>query len=217
MEKETTSFDNLFYNNPGPCWIYDLSTYKILNVNEAALKYYCCTKEEFLNYTALQLITKNEVPLYVEAHKSISKNENYSYLGTFQLHKNDAKGKTVEIYYYKATIDDNQCFFVVCKELLSKTNEEHYASQMLDESLDVFCTINEEGNFVYVSAASKKHWGYFPKELIGMSFVKLIYEEDIPKTISKAQNVLNGQNIKSFVNRYLKKQGGIAYNIWSVI
>jgi hypothetical protein len=30
---------------------------------------------------------------------------------------------------------------------------------MMNESLDVFCTINEEGNFVYVSAACKKHWG----------------------------------------------------------
>jgi hypothetical protein len=26
---------------------------------------------------------------------------------------------------------------------------------MMNESLDVFCTINEEGNFVYVSAACK--------------------------------------------------------------
>jgi hypothetical protein len=53
MEKGTTSFDN--YNNPSPCWVYEISTYKILNVNEAALKYYNCTKSRI--YPTLHLQT----------------------------------------------------------------------------------------------------------------------------------------------------------------
>jgi hypothetical protein len=57
-------------NNPSPCWVYIAA--KILNVNEAALKY-LEIKEEFLSYTALQLIASNDVPQYENACKSISK------------------------------------------------------------------------------------------------------------------------------------------------
>jgi PAS domain S-box-containing protein len=53
---------------------------------------------------------------------------------------------------------------------------------MMNESLDVFCTINEEGNFVYVSAACKKTLGIVTQELVGKALY-VIYEEDIPKTI----------------------------------
>jgi PAS domain S-box-containing protein len=72
----------------------------------------------------------------------------------------------------------------------SKKSERQDASQMMNESLDVFCTINEEGNFVYVSSACKKHWGYLPQELVGKPYMQLIYEEDIPKTIIKAEKYL---------------------------
>jgi PAS domain S-box-containing protein len=55
---------------------------------------------------------------------------------------------------------------------------------MMNESLDVFCTINEEGNFVYVSAACVL--GYLPQELVGKPYMQLIYEETF-QTIIKAE------------------------------
>jgi PAS domain S-box-containing protein len=87
---------------------------------------------------------------------------------------------------------------------------------MVDSSLDVFCTINELGNFEYVSAASLYHWGYLPEELKGIPYMNLVLDEDVPKTFEIATSILNGNDVKSFVNRYKKKNGGIAYNIWSV-
>lgn len=36
---------------------------------------------------------------------------------------------------------------------------QYQASPLMDATLDVFCTIDEAGNFVYVSAASKDQWG----------------------------------------------------------
>lgn len=89
------------------------------------------------------------------------------------------------------------------------------AHQLMDASLDVFCTINEEGNFVFVSEAATQHWGYRPQELIGKPYESFIIEEDIPKTNNIADAILSGEEIKSFVNRYKRKDGDIAYNLWS--
>jgi hypothetical protein len=69
--------------------------------------------------------------------------KNYCYLGNFQLHKKKWR-KIVEIHGYKVTIEDHK---VRCLEELLQS-EEQDASQMMNESLDVFCTINEEGNCV---------------------------------------------------------------------
>ncbi|MEO6670984.1 MAG: PAS domain-containing protein, partial [Ferruginibacter sp.] len=89
------------------------------------------------------------------------------------------------------------------------------ANQLMDASLDVFCTINEQGNFVYASAAALNHWGYLPEELIGKPYMDLVLEADIPKTHEIAAYVRSGRDVKSFVNRYNKKDAGIAYNLWS--
>jgi PAS domain S-box-containing protein len=58
------------------------------------------------------------------------------------------------------------------------SKSEQDASQMMNESLDVFCTINEEGNFVYVSAACKT-LGYIYHKISRKAYMQLIYEEDI--------------------------------------
>jgi PAS domain S-box-containing protein len=94
-------------------------------------------------------------------------------------------------------------------------NQKNKASQLMDASLDVFCTINEKGNFTYVSSQSESLWGYKPEELIDIPYANLIIEEDVPKTNEIASKIMSGQNVRTFTNRYKRKDGEIAYNIWS--
>ena len=127
-----------------------------------------------------------------------------------------------EIHYGQVTFepltdDNHKIFAVACQSKdttrLAKQREE--VRQLIDASLDVFCTINESGNFVFVSAAAKNHWGYTPEELIGKPYQDFILDEDIPKTNEIATAILSGEEIKAFANRYRKKDGSIAYNSWS--
>jgi PAS domain S-box-containing protein len=113
---------------------------------------------------------------------------------------------------------DHKVFAVACRsiDITPIVKQRSEANQMIDASLDVFCTINERGHFVFVSAAAANHWGYSPEELMGKAYMDLILEEDVPKTSDIAAAILNGQDVKSFVNRYKKKDGSIAYNLWSV-
>lgn len=106
---------------------------------------------------------------------------------------------------------------VVCRnsDVTSIVNEKYRASSLMDASLDVFCTIDEAGNFVYVSEAANKHWGYTPIELINTPYLELVIKEDLDKTNKIAAAILAGEEIKSFVNRYKRKDGSIAYNLWS--
>tara|TARA_R110002051_G_scaffold99857_1_gene170244 strand:- start:49566 stop:53987 length:4422 start_codon:yes stop_codon:yes gene_type:complete len=131
--------------------------------------------------------------------------------------------ETNDIHYGQITVkplrgEDQKIFAVACqsRDITSIVKHKSEASQLIDASLDIFCTINEQGNFVFVTAATASHWGYEPEELIGSPYVDLILEEDLQKTEEIAAAILKGQDVTSFVNRYKKKEGGIAYNLWSV-
>ncbi|MEB2778301.1 PAS domain S-box protein [Algoriphagus sp. D3-2-R+10] len=90
------------------------------------------------------------------------------------------------------------------------------ANQLMNASLDVFCTIDEAGKFVFVSAVSSDHWGYHPEELIGKPYRDLIIEEDLEKIDLVAVEIMAGRDVKSFSNRFRHKNGDIAYNLWSI-
>lgn len=107
---------------------------------------------------------------------------------------------------------------VACRntDISSFMMQKDHASNLMDASLDVFCTIDEAGKFVFVSAASAEHWGYQPDELIGKPFRDFITEKDREKTDLVAAEIMEGKEFKSFSNRYRKKNGDVAYNLWSV-
>ncbi len=113
--------------------------------------------------------------------------------------------------------EEGEIFAVSCKskDVTNIIAQRNLANEMMGASLDVFCTVNELGFFVYVSAASLNHWGYLPEELIGKSFKDLLIEEDASETFEVIDGLRKGKDVKSFINRYRKKDGGIAYNLWS--
>jgi PAS domain S-box-containing protein len=105
--------------------------------------------------------------------------------------------------------EDGKILTVACRsaDITPVIRQKDHASRLLNASLDVFCTIDESGNFVYVSAASADHWGYHPEELIGKPYRDLIVEEDLEITDRVAAEILGGREFKSFSNRYRKKNG----------
>jgi PAS domain S-box-containing protein len=119
---------------------------------------------------------------------------------------------------FEPLIGENQRIFTVAcqsKDISGSIKQLSEANQLIDSFLGVFCTVNEQGYFMYVSIGATNHWGYSPEELIGKSYQDFIVLEDLPKTSAMTSAILTGQDIISFENRYRKKDGGIAYNFWS--
>ncbi|WP_179020118.1 PAS domain S-box protein [Winogradskyella forsetii] len=121
------------------------------------------------------------------------------------------------ITFKPITDENNDIVSVACqsKDITRLVKQQSEVKQLIDSSLDVFCTFNEQGEFLYVNKTAKEHWGYEPEELLGTNYRALVIEEDGAVTDSVNKTIRNGQEIKSFSNRYRKKNGGIAYNIWS--
>jgi hypothetical protein len=70
-------------------------------------------------------------------------------------------------------------------------------NQLIDASLDVFCTINELGYFMYVSIAAINHWDT-PRRVNCKSYRDFIVVEDLPKTTAMTSSILSGEDIEVF-------------------
>lgn len=87
--------------------------------------------------------------------------------------------------------------------------------KLLDASLDVICSVDADGRFITVSAASKSLWGYEPNELIGRSYIDLVLEEDVPATNRIAAEIMAGMPTTSFENRFVCRDGTVKPILWS--
>jgi len=57
----------LFESHPEPAWVYDVDTIRFLAVNDAAVRKYGWTREEFLMMTLLQIRPAEEAPLLLDS------------------------------------------------------------------------------------------------------------------------------------------------------
>lgn len=98
-------------------------------------------------------------------------------------------------------------------EELKKSKES--LQKILDQSLDIICTVDAEGRFEQVSAASYTIWGYTPKELAGRSFIEMVHPQDVELTNRVAAEIASGIDFTNFENRYIRKDGSTVPIIWS--
>ena len=102
---------------------------------------------------------------------------------------------------------------IIAEQKLKQSEEQ--LQKIMDQSLDVICTVDQEGNFVKVSAASKYVWGYSPEELHGKNYADLVHENDLERTTKAASEVINGIEITHFENRYIRKNSEVVTLFWS--
>lgn len=61
----------LFECGPQPMWVYDLETFRFLAVNDAAVRHYGYTREEFLSITIKDIRPRAEAPALLEGVSSL--------------------------------------------------------------------------------------------------------------------------------------------------
>jgi PAS domain S-box-containing protein len=86
---------------------------------------------------------------------------------------------------------------------------------VVDNAVDVICSIDATGKFATVSAAAKKSWGYSPEELSGLPLKRLIWDEDIEQTAAWIDKLRASSVAGSLENRIKRKDGTPVAMLWS--
>jgi PAS domain S-box-containing protein len=87
---------------------------------------------------------------------------------------------------------------------------------VVDNAVDVICSIDADGNFTAVNPASLKVWGYAPEELISHPYKELLLEEDIASTERALKALAADKGTGTIENRVKHKSGRILDVLWSV-
>jgi PAS domain S-box-containing protein len=102
---------------------------------------------------------------------------------------------------------------IMAEQQLQQSREQ--LQKIMDLSLDVICTVDKEGSFVTIGAASKQVWGYLPEELIGVKFIDLVHEEDVAYTLQVIADIMKGIEVTNLETRCKRKEGGLISVLWS--
>ena len=86
---------------------------------------------------------------------------------------------------------------------------------IMDNSLDVICTVDESGRFLTMNAACEQLWGYTASEMIGRKYIDFVHPDDRGRTTQTETNLKSTRKVTDFVNRYIRKDGGVVDVLWS--
>lgn len=188
-------------------------SFSLVNVTEFK------NKIEDRNFNSKNLISIGYVPIFDESEIAtgylitgfnkpidfIKSQEKTVHLLSNKISEKLRKSKNVSTKDLKSS-DLNEFKLNFTKEVLKKT---------FKFSNDVFCIVNKDQKFEFVSNSSYNVWGFTPEEMIGNSFENYIVAEDILETLEKVYHAKKNAEISLFENKYLHKNGSIKNMLWS--
>jgi len=120
----------MFESNPLPSFVYDCETLEILAVNEAAVRHYGYSREEFLSMRATQVRPEEDIPAFLEALAAVAEYESY---GPFRHAKKDGSVILVEINSHVIRFQDRAARLVLIRDMTERLAAEAKLVQYAQE------------------------------------------------------------------------------------
>lgn len=107
----------LFFSNPHPMWIHDAGTLRFLKVNDAAVKHYGYSREEFHAMTVHDLRPSEDLEAIL---KEKSKSNSFTLTGPWQHRKKDGSAIQVDIAAHLISYRGRACWFVLVQDVTER-------------------------------------------------------------------------------------------------
>lgn len=191
-----SSADLIFHASPIPMWIYERNTLAFLEVNEAAVRQYGYTREEFLQRTIADIRPGEDVEAL---RRSVSEwQQGWRRSGVWRHQRKNGEVFFADITAHDCRLADRDCVMAAAVDV----TEIHDANERLErserryrelvESLnDVVLTTDLEGRITYLSP-NVADYGYRTSDLVGQAFHPLIHPDDLPRVIDAIQSAISG-------------------------
>lgn len=112
----------MFINNPQPMWIYDLETLGFLEINNAAVRQYGYSREEFLKMTLKDIRPMEDIDKLLEDVRTTTDNLNTA--GEWRHIKKNGEIIIVEIYSHSLTYEKRKARHVLVNDITKRKNAE---------------------------------------------------------------------------------------------
>lgn len=147
IRQRESDFKYLFQNNPHPMWVYDLETLRFLTVNEAAIKQYGYSPEEFLSMTLWDIRPSQEHQALATSVRSRENTIENS--GEWTHWKKDGTEFYVQVTSHLLDFEGKKAALVVAQDITQRKYSEEQLQQreillqhIFDESPDALFLVD---------------------------------------------------------------------------
>ncbi len=200
-------FEFLIQNNPEPIYIYDKETLRFLEVNQAALKLYGYSRDEFLQTDLTDLYTPEDIQTLLGSSSEQPAEGKFS--KPFRQKRKDGSTVFVEISKMSFKYNDKDAHFNIVKDVtdrleLEKKNQLFKVA--FDNTEDLLFVTDADGIITFVNASVAQFLQSSKEELKNSSLASLVKDDDrITITTTIFQSHLNEPTT---VNVEFKTPGG---------
>lgn len=172
LAKSEQQYRLLFEHNPNPMWVYIDSSWAFLAVNDAAIRQYGYTREEFLSMTRHDIrVESAEKPgIITTPADGAGRNEFWS----GRHRKKDGAVIDVEVSSQIITFDGHEACLALALDVTDRRRAEESARQserrtrlIFDTALDAVISMRASGEISDWSAQAEKMFGWSRAEAVG--------------------------------------------------
>lgn len=218
--KSEEKYRLLFNASPLPKWIYRLSDFRILDVNQAAINVYGYTREEFLRLTIKDLRPPGEVPKMIMAHDNIRPDQNNISFGVFTHQTKAGMLIQMEVYGNQIEYNGEACIVVSCTDVTARDN---YLRQLEDSERKLkqaseiaklgYWSLDIDGQSLTWSDEVFRIWGRNREDfkLNFQNFFDTIHPKDREAFLKEQDDSFAGKKEHDFVHRILLPDGSVKW------
>jgi PAS domain S-box-containing protein len=204
----------LFALSPQPAWVYDQSTLRFLEVNEAATRLYGWSRQEFLAMTIRDIRPPSSLPQFEATLDTIESAQRH---GAESVHRTKAgRVLQVEVSSYPLEFDGRDARMVLVHDVTEREaaaralmeSEEKYRS-VIEQLQDVFFRTDVAGLWTFLNQAWTALTGNPVESSLGTHYLASVHPSDRAMLLDAFTPLWDGQVESTVVEiRYFHRAGG---------
>jgi PAS domain S-box-containing protein len=207
----------LFERNPLPLWLFDPDSLAFLAVNDAAVRHYGYSREEFLAMTPRDIRPPEDIPKFQAALARLAEDPSTDpqAVGIWRHLKKDGTAILVEITTDWFRHQDKTIRFSLAHDVTERVRavealrrERDFANSLIETAPSIVLVLDPRGRVVRFNPFLGELTGYRREELQDQDwFTMVLPERDRDRIRAVFHQVLAEGHIRGFINQIVTKDG----------
>lgn len=210
LETSRAVYRRLFEENPQPMYIFDAETLDFLEVNEAMVKHYGYTRDEFLRMNIKEIRPPEDVPALLASLESAEPQDS---AGVWRHLKKDGTLIYVFINTHAVVFNNRNARHGMASDITSVQSAqkelehaEAYYRALIENAPDGIVLLDADMKISFASPSAKKIFGFQETDVEFIDPREFTHSEDLPTVVGLVKDILkNPSEIRSIEYRFRTK------------
>ena len=211
LETSQAVYRRLFMENPQPMYIFDIETLDFLEVNEAMVKHYGYTRDEFLKMNIKEIRPPEDVPALIADIKSIEEPQDMA--GEWRHLKKDGSLMHVLINTHAVVFNNRKARHGMANDITNikiaeqeLKHAEAYYRALIENAPDGIVLLDANLKISFASPSARKIFGFEGADIEFPDPTAFTHPDDLPAVDAFVKEILNDPSqIKTIEYRFKTK------------